>query len=53
VQTNASSNDVVYPLKTVAKLNCRFSEFDELKSDCKQNLPILYTKDYEKYIKKN
>jgi len=53
VQASSNSSKVVYPFKKVAKLNCRFTEFDELNSACKQDLPILKTKDYEKYIKQN
>lgn len=44
-----SSSDIIYPLKEVSKLECRFSEFWELNSWCKQSLPILKTKDYQKY----
>ena len=51
--TNASNSKVVYPIKEVAKLECRYTEFDELSSKCKKNLPILKTKDYTKYIKQN
>ena len=51
--TNASSTKVIYPLKQISKLECRFTEFDELSSSCKQNLPILNTKDYSKYATKD
>ncbi len=47
-----NSPEIVYPLKKVSKLECRYTDFDSLKSDCKQNLPILKTKDYSKYVKK-
>ncbi|QFR39215.1 M23 family metallopeptidase [Candidatus Gracilibacteria bacterium 28_42_T64] len=48
--TLAASNDkIIYPLKEISKLECRFKEFSELTSDCKQNLPVLKTKDYKKY----
>lgn len=53
LKTNASSNKVIYPLKQVSKLNCRFIEFDKLSSNCKQDLPILNTKDYKKYATLN
>jgi len=53
VQASSNSSKVIYPLKKVSKLRCRFTEFDELTSSCKQDLPILKTKDYEKYIKEN
>jgi len=48
-----SSSKVVYPLKEISKLDCRFTEFDDLKSNCKQNLPVLKTKDYKKYATKD
>jgi len=51
--TNANNNKVVYPVKTVSKLSCKYTEFWELDKNCKQDLPILKTKDYTKYIKKN
>jgi hypothetical protein len=42
----ADENKIVYPIKTISKLKCRFSDFDTLTSDCKRDLPILKTKDY-------
>ena len=51
---NAASSDlVVSPFKKVSKLECRFQDYSSLDSGCKQNLPVLKTKDYSKYIKKN
>lgn len=50
--TNASSN-LVYPLKKISKLECRFNEFDTLSSDCLEDLPILRTSDYTKYATQN
>lgn len=50
---DASSSDIIYPLKEVAKLECRFNDFSDLSSDCIENLPILYTKDYVKYATQN
>ncbi|MDD3645996.1 MAG: M23 family metallopeptidase [Candidatus Gracilibacteria bacterium] len=47
--TYASSDVVVSPFKQVAKLECRFQDFGDLGSDCKQVLPTVNTKDYEKY----
>ena len=44
-----NSDELIYPLKEISKLECRFTEFWELNSNCKQSLPILKTKDYEKY----
>ena len=53
-QVSAASNDeVVYPLKQISKLECRFEDFDTLASNCKESLPILKTKDYKKYATKN
>ena len=49
-----NSNDkIVYPLQEVSKLDCRFENFSDLSSNCKQKLPILKTKDYKKYSEKN
>jgi hypothetical protein len=44
-----NSDDIIYPLKEISKLECRFNDFNELNSNCKQNLPVLKTKDYTKY----
>ena len=49
---NAESN-IVFPLKTVAKLECRFNDFDTLWNDCLEDLPILKTSDYKKYATEN
>lgn len=51
--TQASSSKIVYPLQQISKLECRFNEFDTLSNDCKQQLPILKTKDYSKYVSEN
>jgi hypothetical protein len=48
-----SSNKIIYPLKQISKLECRFKDFNELPSSCKQDLPILKTKDYKKYASKD
>ena len=44
---------IVYPLKEISKLECRFQKFSDLWSNCKQDLPILNTKDYKKYGTQN
>lgn len=45
------NNDIViYPLKQVSKMQCRFQKFSEMSADCKKDLPILHTKDYKKYL---
>ncbi len=49
----ADNDKVVYPLKEVSKLECRFDEFSTLSSNCKEKLPVLNTKDYKKFIKKD
>lgn len=41
----------MYPLKIISKLECRFEKFSDLDSNCKQDLPILKPKDYERYAK--
>jgi hypothetical protein len=51
--SEASSSEIVYPLKQISRLDCRFEDFDTLSGDCKQDLPILHTKDYEKYATLN
>lgn len=51
--TYASSDKIIYPLKEISKLECRFNNFQDLDSDCKQELPILNTSDYSKYAKLN
>jgi hypothetical protein len=49
----AANSKIVYPLQEISKLECRFNEFDTLSKDCKQDLPILKTKDYNKYVSQN
>jgi hypothetical protein len=49
----ATDNNIVYPLKQVSKLECRYEDFNNLSSDCKQDLIILNTKDYKKYAVKD
>ena len=46
---NNITEKVIYPLKEISKLECRFKDFAELWSECKEKLPILNTKDYLKY----
>ncbi len=53
VSASSSSTQIVYPLKTVSKLECRYDDYDELSKGCKQKLPILKTKDYKKYSSQN
>gem|GEM_PF-932980 len=50
---SADSNDakIVYPIQQISELECRFEKFSDLSSKCKRSLPILNTKDYEKYAK--
>ncbi len=49
----ANTDEVMYPLQEISKLECRFEDFDTLGSNCKEDLPILHTKDYQKYASKN
>jgi len=49
----ATTSKIVYPLQEISKLECRFQDFDTLSSNCKQDLPILKTKDYKKYATQN
>ena len=51
--TSTGENDIIYPLKEISKLECRYDDFSELNSNCKQKLPILKTKDYSMYAIKN
>ncbi|MCD5380456.1 peptidoglycan DD-metalloendopeptidase family protein, partial [Candidatus Gracilibacteria bacterium] len=53
IDVKAGNDRVVYPLKEISKLKCRFDDFGTLGSDCKETLPVLNTKDYTKYIKKD
>ena len=38
-----------YPVKRVSKLSCKRQDFDTMGENCKQDLPILKSKDYNKY----
>ena len=49
----SSKEELMYPLKEISKLECRFEDFDTLSSSCKQLLPILRSEDYKKYAKQN
>jgi murein DD-endopeptidase MepM/ murein hydrolase activator NlpD len=49
VSTNAAESEIIYPLKEMSKLECRFEEFWTLDSDCKQDFLVLHTDDYQKY----
>jgi len=48
-----SNGEVIYPLKEISELNCRYQDFKDLSWNCKQKLPILKTKDYKKYARKD
>jgi hypothetical protein len=48
-----NADKIIYPLKQISILDCRFTDFAELSSDCKQDLPVLNTKDYKKYAVEN
>lgn len=49
----ANSDNIVFPLKEISKLDCRFEEFWKLSSNCKMKVLILKSKDYNKYINKD
>ena len=49
----SGSDKIIYPLKQISKLECRFSDFKDLTSSCKQDLPVLNTDDYKKYASKD
>lgn len=51
--THAGSDDIIYPLKKISTLECRFEDFDTLSGNCIQDLPILKTKDYNTYATQN
>ncbi|MDR3150458.1 MAG: hypothetical protein LBU14_02325 [Candidatus Peribacteria bacterium] len=51
--SEAISSEIIYPLKEISRLECRYNNFSTLSSDCIQNLPILNTKDYLKYATQN
>jgi hypothetical protein len=48
-----TKDELVFPLREISKLECRFEDFDKLSSSCKQDLPILSPHDYSKYATKN
>lgn len=41
--------EMVYPIQTMSKINCRFENYQSLWDECKMSLPILKTSDYIKY----
>jgi hypothetical protein len=51
--TRSASNDIVFPLQEVAKLECRFDKFSDLDSNCKEKFTFLNTSDYQKYATQN
>ena len=48
-----ASNDIIFPLKEISKLECRFEKFDLLSSDCKEQMPLIKSSDYERYATMN
>lgn len=48
-----ATSKIVYPLSEISELECRFQKFSELSNSCKRSLPILKSKDYEKYATQN
>lgn len=49
----AGNDDLIYPLKKISSLECRFEDYDTLSGNCVQDLPILKTKDYNTYASQN
>lgn len=49
----ASNEELIYPLKKISALECRFEDYDTLSGKCIQDFPILKTKDYNKYATQN
>ncbi len=45
----ATQAQFYYPIQEMSKPECRFQDFQSLGDDCKQQLPILKTSDYQKY----
>ena len=48
-----TKDTVIYPIKEISKLECRFENFETLWEECKMDLPILNSKDYNKYAQQN
>jgi len=46
---NFAHAEMVYPIQTMSKLECRFQDYSTLWDECKMPLPILKTSDYTKY----
>jgi len=44
---------IIYPLSEISDLGCRFQKFSDLTSSCKQEFPVLKSKDYKKYAENN
>ena len=49
----AASSDIIFPLREVSRLECRFEKFDRLWPECRKQMPLLRSADYEKYATLN
>ncbi|MCH8518233.1 M23 family metallopeptidase [Candidatus Gracilibacteria bacterium] len=52
VSANTSS-EIIFPLKEVSKLECRFEKFHLLGSECRKQMPLIKSSDYERYATLN
>lgn len=43
---NVYAGDTTFPIKTISKPDCRFTDFDDLSSNCKMQIPSLRTSEY-------
>jgi len=48
-----SSADLIFPLKEISKLECRFEKFELLGSECREQMPLIKSSDYERYATLN
>lgn len=47
--STVNASNIVYPIWKMSKPECRFQDYSTLWDECKQDLPILKTSDYNKY----
>lgn len=52
VSANTSS-ELIFPLKEISKLECRFEKFELLWSECREQMPLIKSSDYERYATLN
>ena len=49
----SASSDIIFPLREISKLECRFEKFDKLWAECRKQMPLIQSSDYERYATKN